>query len=173
MEISSVWSRLGSDVTVVEFMDDIAAGADKEVAKNFLRILKKQGMKFEMRQKVTKAIVNGDGVDVTIEQRDGGAVRTERFEKVRERRERKKKERNGAERGTLGVGEHRPPSLHRRSGPGKGRSEAGRKGPSAGGRPGEKLPCLFPAAPTAVSCSFAPMSPEFTQSAMLFEDPCW
>jgi hypothetical protein len=63
-------------------MEDIAAGADKEVAKNFLRILKKQGLKFEMRQKVTKATVNGDGVDVTIEQRDGGAVRTERFEKV-------------------------------------------------------------------------------------------
>ncbi len=84
LELGSVWSRLGSDVTVVEFLEDIAAGADKEVAKNFLRILKKQGMKFEMKQKVTAAKVapDGSGVDVTIEQREGGATRTERFEKV-------------------------------------------------------------------------------------------
>jgi len=84
LELGSVWSRLGSDVTVVEFLEDIAAGADKEVAKNFLRILKKQGMKFEMKQKVTaaKASADGSGVDVTIEHREGGATRTERFEKV-------------------------------------------------------------------------------------------
>ncbi len=82
LELGSVWSRLGSEVTVVEFMDAIAAGADKEVATNFMRILKKQGLKFELQQKVTKAVVNGDGVDVTIEKRDGGATRVERFEKV-------------------------------------------------------------------------------------------
>lgn len=83
LELGSVWSRLGSDVTVVEFQEDIAAGADKEVAKNFMRILKKQGLKFEMRQKVTAAKVNKDSsVEVTIEKRDGGESRTETYDKV-------------------------------------------------------------------------------------------
>lgn len=83
LELGSVWSRLGAQVTVVEFLEDIAAGADKEVAKNFQRILTKQGITFQMKQKVTSAVVNASGtVDVTIEKRDDGSKRTETFEKV-------------------------------------------------------------------------------------------
>lgn len=83
LELGSVWSRLGSQVTVVEFLEDIAAGADKEVAKNFQRILSKQGITFQMKQKVTSAVVNSAGtVDVTIEKRDDGSKRTETYEKV-------------------------------------------------------------------------------------------
>lgn len=82
LELGSVWARLGSKVTVVEFMEDIAAGADKEVAKAFQRILAKQGIVFQMKQKVTAATVKGAAVNVTIENRDDGAKRTETFDKV-------------------------------------------------------------------------------------------
>lgn len=52
LEMGSVWRRLGTEVTVVEFLDSITPGLDKDVAKNFLRILKKQGMKFKLKTKV-------------------------------------------------------------------------------------------------------------------------
>lgn len=84
LELGSVWQRLGAQVTVVEYLEDIAAGADKEVAKNMQRILKKQGMRFEMQQKVLGAAVlpDGQGVEVSIQKREDGSTRVERFEKV-------------------------------------------------------------------------------------------
>ena len=72
LEMGSVWSRLGTEVTAVEFMDSIAAGADLEIASNFKKILEKQGMKFKMGTKVTSATKNADGtVKVALESRDG------------------------------------------------------------------------------------------------------
>lgn len=53
LELGSVWSRLGSDVTVVEYLDEIVPGADGEVAKTFRRILKKQGIDFVLGAAVT------------------------------------------------------------------------------------------------------------------------
>ena len=53
LELGSVWGRLGAEVTVVEFLDEITPGADGEVAKSFRRILTKQGMKFELGAAVT------------------------------------------------------------------------------------------------------------------------
>ncbi|RIJ17461.1 dihydrolipoyl dehydrogenase [Henriciella mobilis] len=53
LELGSVWSRLGSDVTVVEYLDRIMPGADNEVAKEAQRIFKKQGLDFRLGQKVT------------------------------------------------------------------------------------------------------------------------
>ena len=53
LELGSVWSRLGSDVTVVEYLDRIMPGADNEVAKEAQRIFKKQGLEFRLGQKVT------------------------------------------------------------------------------------------------------------------------
>ena len=50
--MGSVWLRLGSEVEVIEYMDHIAAGMDREVSDNFLKILKKQGMKFHLSTKV-------------------------------------------------------------------------------------------------------------------------
>jgi dihydrolipoamide dehydrogenase len=49
----SVWNRLGSDVTVIEYLPEIGAGMDGEVAKSFQRILAKQGLKFQLSSKVT------------------------------------------------------------------------------------------------------------------------
>src|ERR1051325_5291066 len=53
LELGSVWRRLGSEVTVVEFLDRILPGMDGEVAKQFQRILGKQGMTFKLSSKVT------------------------------------------------------------------------------------------------------------------------
>jgi len=62
LELGSVWRRLGSEVTVVEFMENICAGADKEVATKFKQILEKQQMKFLMKTKVTKITENSNGI---------------------------------------------------------------------------------------------------------------
>lgn len=62
LELGSVWGRLGSKVTVVEFLGHIGgAGIDMEVSKNFQRILKKQGMNFKLGTKVTGATKAADG----------------------------------------------------------------------------------------------------------------
>ncbi|MBL9190399.1 MAG: dihydrolipoyl dehydrogenase [Opitutaceae bacterium] len=53
LELGSVWSRLGSEVTVVEFLPKIAAGYDDDIVRNFTRILQKQGLKIEVGAKVT------------------------------------------------------------------------------------------------------------------------
>jgi len=65
LEMGSVWSRLGSKVTVVEFLDHITPGMDREVSKEFQKILTKQGINFKLNHKVTsvtsiqnKAVVN-------------------------------------------------------------------------------------------------------------------
>jgi len=53
LELGSVWRRLGAKVTVVEFLDRILPGMDGEISKQFQRILKKQGMDFQLSTKVT------------------------------------------------------------------------------------------------------------------------
>ena len=53
LEMGSVWSRLGSDVTVIEYLDHITPGMDREVSKEFQKILTKQGIKFLLNNKVT------------------------------------------------------------------------------------------------------------------------
>ena len=54
LELSSVWSRLGSKVTVVEFLDHIIPGMDKDISTEFLKILSKQGIDFKLDSKVTE-----------------------------------------------------------------------------------------------------------------------
>jgi len=62
MELGSVWSRLGSQVTMVEFLPAVGgAGIDAEVSKTIQRILTKQGLKFKMATKVITAENNADG----------------------------------------------------------------------------------------------------------------
>ena len=53
LELSSVWKRLGSNVTVVEFLDHIIPGMDQDISKEFLKILTKQGINFQLDSKVT------------------------------------------------------------------------------------------------------------------------
>ena len=64
----SVWSRLGAQVTAVEFLGSIGGvGIDQEVAKTFQRILQKQGLKFKLNTKVTGATRTGSGIKVSVE----------------------------------------------------------------------------------------------------------
>ncbi len=76
LELGSVWQRFGSEVTVVEFMDQVLAGMDMELRKNFGRILKKQGMKLNLSSKVTSVEKTDKGVTVTFEPVKGGEAKT-------------------------------------------------------------------------------------------------
>tara|TARA_B110001452_G_scaffold244910_1_gene229248 strand:- start:927 stop:2411 length:1485 start_codon:yes stop_codon:yes gene_type:complete len=77
LEMGSVWRRLGTEVTVVEFLDHITPGIDSEIATTFERVLKKQGMKFKKKTKVTGATVNaGGGASLSVEPVEGGAGET-------------------------------------------------------------------------------------------------
>jgi len=76
LELGSVWRRLGAEVTVVEFLDNILPGMDGEVVKQMTRTLKKQGMKFKLKAKVTAAKAAKTGVTLSVEPRDGGTVET-------------------------------------------------------------------------------------------------
>lgn len=76
LEMGSVWGRLGAKVTVVEFLDRITPGMDGEVAKNFQRILKKQGFDFRLSTKVTGAEKLKTKVKLTLEPAAGGAAET-------------------------------------------------------------------------------------------------
>jgi dihydrolipoamide dehydrogenase len=71
LELGSVWRRLGAEVTVVEFLDRILPGMDSEVAKQFQRILGKQGFTFKLSSKVTKVDTSGTGAKVTVEPTQG------------------------------------------------------------------------------------------------------
>ena len=72
LELGSVWARLGAKITVVEFLDHIVPGADRDVGKNFQRMLKKQGMEFRLSTKVTGIEKSGKGLKVSIEPAAGG-----------------------------------------------------------------------------------------------------
>ncbi len=74
VELGSVYQRLGSKVTVVEFLDKIVPSMDEEISKEMLRILRKDGMEFILSHKVTGATVKGKEVTVTAENKNGEKV---------------------------------------------------------------------------------------------------
>jgi len=76
LELGSVWRRLGSEVTVVEFLDRITPGLDGEVSKQFQRILNRQGMKFQLSTKVVGVEKKGGALVVTVEPAAGGDKQT-------------------------------------------------------------------------------------------------
>ncbi len=71
LEMGSVWSRLGSEVHVVEFLDHITPGMDKEISNEFMKILKKQGIKFNMQHKVEKITKKNSSAIVSTIDKDG------------------------------------------------------------------------------------------------------
>ncbi len=73
LEMGSVWRRLGSQVTVVEFLDRITPGLDGEVAKSFQRLLTKQGMTFKLGSKVVGVERKNGALEVAIEPAASGA----------------------------------------------------------------------------------------------------
>ncbi len=72
LELGSVWSRLGSKVTVLEFLDHILPGMDREITRQTQRVLKKQGLEFRLSSKVTGVKKTKSGVAVTLEPSTGG-----------------------------------------------------------------------------------------------------
>jgi dihydrolipoamide dehydrogenase len=76
LELGSVWKRLGAEVIVVEFLDQILPGMDGDVRKEANKIFKKQGFDFRLSTKVTGAKNNGKSVTLTVEPAAGGAAET-------------------------------------------------------------------------------------------------
>ncbi|OYY69143.1 MAG: dihydrolipoyl dehydrogenase [Sphingomonadales bacterium 17-56-6] len=76
LELGSVWLRLGAQVTVVEYLDQILPGMDGEVRKEAAKIFKKQGFNIRTGTKVTGAIVNDATAKLTVEPASGGASET-------------------------------------------------------------------------------------------------
>jgi dihydrolipoamide dehydrogenase len=76
LELGSVWQRLGAKVTVVEFLDRILPGMDGEVAKQFQRILEKQGFAFKLSTKVVGIDTSGNNLVAKVEPAAGGASET-------------------------------------------------------------------------------------------------
>lgn len=74
LELGSVYLRLGSEVTVVEFMDKIIPGMDGALSKELNKVLRKQGMKFELSTAVSAVERNGDSVKVTAKNKKGEEV---------------------------------------------------------------------------------------------------
>lgn len=74
LELGSVWRRLGSEVTVVEYLDRICPGLDNETAKTLQRTLSKQGMNFKLATKVSAAKATTTGVTLDLQPAAGGAV---------------------------------------------------------------------------------------------------
>jgi dihydrolipoamide dehydrogenase len=74
LELGSVWSRLGAEVTVVEALPQICPFLDGDVAKALQKTLEKQGLKFVFEAKVTGAQAQGDGVTLTATAKDGSAL---------------------------------------------------------------------------------------------------
>jgi dihydrolipoamide dehydrogenase len=76
LELGSVWHRLGAQVTVVEFLERILPGMDGEVAKQFQRLLEKQGFAFKLGAKVTGVDTSGKTLMAQVEPAAGGAAET-------------------------------------------------------------------------------------------------
>jgi dihydrolipoamide dehydrogenase len=72
LELGSVWSRLGAQVTVVEMLDRLAPGLDGEVAKQLQRVLTKQGLTFKLGTKVASVDAKGKSLTLTLEPAKGG-----------------------------------------------------------------------------------------------------
>jgi dihydrolipoamide dehydrogenase len=76
LELGSVWRRLGAEVTVVEYLDRILPGMDGDVAKQFQRMLEKQGFAFKLGAKVSGVDTSGETVKVSVEPAQGGDAET-------------------------------------------------------------------------------------------------
>ena len=74
LELGSVWRRLGAEVTIVEFLDHILPGIDSEVARQFHRLLQKQGIAFKLSCKVAAVDTSGKTLKVKVEPAAGGGA---------------------------------------------------------------------------------------------------
>ena len=82
LEMGSVWSRLGSEVTVIEYLDHITPGMDREISNEFKKILIKQGIKFKLGSKVNSVKKKGLGVSINFTDIKNSKNETADFDKV-------------------------------------------------------------------------------------------
>ncbi len=82
LEMGSVWSRLGSEVTVIEYLDHITPGMDREISDEFKKILTKQGIKFKMNSKVNSVKNTDTGVTIDYTDIKNSKKETINFDKV-------------------------------------------------------------------------------------------
>ena len=82
LEMGSVWSRLGSEVTVIEYLDHITPGMDREISNEFKKILIKQGIKFKLGSKVNSVKKKGSGVSINFTDIKNSKNETVDFDKV-------------------------------------------------------------------------------------------
>jgi dihydrolipoamide dehydrogenase len=74
LEMGSVWSRLGSEIQVIEFLDHITPGMDSEISKEFLKILQKQGIKFHLESKVESVKRGSKGMTIKASNKEGKKI---------------------------------------------------------------------------------------------------
>ena len=82
LEMGSVWSRLGSEVTVIEYLDHITPGMDREISDEFKKILSKQGINFKMSSKVNNVQSTNSGVSINYTDLKNSKDETIEFDKV-------------------------------------------------------------------------------------------
>ena len=82
LEMGSVWSRLGSDVTVIEYLDHITPGMDREISDEFKKILSKQGINFKMSSRVNKVKNLNSSVSLNYTDLKNSKEETLEFDKV-------------------------------------------------------------------------------------------
>ena len=82
LEMGSVWSRLGSEVTVIEYLENITPNMDREISIEFKKILIKQGIKFKMGSKVNFVQNEGSGVLINYTDIKNSKEETLKFDKV-------------------------------------------------------------------------------------------
>ncbi len=82
LEMGSVWSRLGSEVTVIEYLENITPGMDREISNEFKKILTKQGIKFKMGSKVNSIKSLSNGVSINYTDIKNSKEETLEFDKV-------------------------------------------------------------------------------------------
>ncbi|MDN5248650.1 dihydrolipoyl dehydrogenase [Bartonella sp. TP] len=75
-ELGTVWQRLGSEVTIIEYLDKVLGATDKEISKQFQKLMEAQGISYKLNSKVTAIEKNSKGAKVTYQANEGGASQT-------------------------------------------------------------------------------------------------
>ncbi len=82
LELGTVWRRLGAEVTVVEFLDRVTPGMDREIGRQMQRILTRQGISFRLGTRVEAVTEKGEGLEVTLAPAEGGDPETLEADRV-------------------------------------------------------------------------------------------
>lgn len=82
LELGSVWNRLGSEVTVIEYLDKIVPSMDFDISQNFYNELKKQGLNFKLSHELLSSKILGNKVELKIKDLNSNKIIMQKFDKV-------------------------------------------------------------------------------------------